>query len=785
MNTKKKLKKIITYILLFLTIFNFIDLTIGKNCSYAAEMSVEEALAKCTRLETLDDKNAQDGQLIKNNKNLFQLNDKIYVVYMKDGKAYGLEYTKGKTYDSRTNPISSGGAYIPSMGTITEYDTTDKDVSKALGLNEFYNNTDDSTSDSPYYLIPGNRQGDSNINNPDKEINDDISELIDGLAGIILYPAKILPLLLGKVISYGLGWFAGSGTLTVDKILFNEVPYTDIDFFNFNSSEPNVNLIRENVAIWYYSIRNIAAVALIIIAIYVGIRMAMATVASEKAKYSSMLVNWLTSLALLFVLHYIMILIINVNNKFVELIKPTGEVEDVTEKFWEAAWNIGFTKGVGSAIAYLLLVGMSFVFLLSYLKRMITIAFLIIISPLITVTYSIDKMGDNKSQALNTWLKEFGYNVIIQPFQCITYRAIGETALNLLTDVEASEGLGTVILAITMLIFIYSAEKIVRHIFHMKPESMADTVGNAVFATTAINAISKGGEKFAKNVSGPSVGGKTAKQAKKTSADSAENITGMVAKKEKGSGEANGISILNSNERQTSNRNNGVSKNENNLVGNAAKKVGKGKNTIKGAVGAIGRSKLLRGYIGLNARAAGIMTGVALGGAMGSYKNMFSGATSLYRAGEGVSDWYNQRAEKSSLNKAIDDYSSAHPDMTREQVREHVTNIMRGEYDGDYEKEDFKIKSAIDDLNKRNGIDDEKTQETIDSVYPKQQKKEPKRFTKSKNEQGYGEQRNTPEGENNDRESSPVTTSRRAENAREDSTKAEAEMYEREDGTPI
>ena len=50
---------------------------------------------------------------------------------------------------------------------------------------------------------------------------------------------------------------------------------------------------------------------------------------------------------------------------------------------------------------------------ISYINRMIKIAFLIIISPLISITYSIDKIGDGKSQALDTWLKEFVYTVLM------------------------------------------------------------------------------------------------------------------------------------------------------------------------------------------------------------------------------------------------------------------------------------------------------------------------------------------------------------------------------------
>ena len=48
-----------------------------------------------------------------------------------------------------------------------------------------------------------------------------------------------------------------------------------------------------------------------------------------------------------------------------------------------------------------------------YIKRMITVAFLILISPIITITYSIDKAGNGKAEAFSTWLREFLHNVLI------------------------------------------------------------------------------------------------------------------------------------------------------------------------------------------------------------------------------------------------------------------------------------------------------------------------------------------------------------------------------------
>ena len=78
-------------------------------------------------------------------------------------------------------------------------------------------------------------------------------------------------------------------------------------------------------------------------------------------------------------------------------------------------------EGIDEAIVFCSIVISEFLFFIVYVKRFITLAFLMVIAPLITVTYSIDKLGDGKSQALNTWLKEFIFTVIIQPVHCILY----------------------------------------------------------------------------------------------------------------------------------------------------------------------------------------------------------------------------------------------------------------------------------------------------------------------------------------------------------------------------
>jgi hypothetical protein len=105
---------------------------------------------------------------------------------------------------------------------------------------------------------------------------------------------------------------------------------------------------------------------------------------------------------------------------------------------------------------------------------MIKIAFLIIISPLISITYSIDKIGDGKSQALDTWLKEFVYTVLMQPFHCIIYMVFINTAFELLIA-DGNPGwehnVASAVVAILCVKFTKDAEKIVRKIFNFKDEN--------------------------------------------------------------------------------------------------------------------------------------------------------------------------------------------------------------------------------------------------------------------------------------------------------------------------
>lgn len=66
------------------------------------------------------------------------------------------------------------------------------------------------------------------------------------------------------------------------------------------------NELKTYIAGWYKTLRNLALVILLSILVYVGIRIMLSSVASDKAKYKQMLGDWVVAVCLLFLMHYIM-----------------------------------------------------------------------------------------------------------------------------------------------------------------------------------------------------------------------------------------------------------------------------------------------------------------------------------------------------------------------------------------------------------------------------------------------------------------------------------------------
>ena len=102
---------------------------------------------------------------------------------------------------------------------------------------------------------------------------------------------------------------------TIDRCVFNRVPLFNINYFNtedtykvgtaeLQASAGN-NAIKESIAGAYYISRIVAVSISVLVLIYIGIRMALSTVASEQARYKKMLTSWVESIVILFLMIYI------------------------------------------------------------------------------------------------------------------------------------------------------------------------------------------------------------------------------------------------------------------------------------------------------------------------------------------------------------------------------------------------------------------------------------------------------------------------------------------------
>ena len=370
----------------------------------------------------------------------------------------------------------------------------------------------------------------SNVSNADQGIDSGtinlIANLIGGIVSIIIWIPKLIATVtlwvFSLIASDALGAIDNADKsqlpwiITPYAIFFNKYDILNIDFFDQSVGKTVIPAVRNSIAQWFFAMRNIAAVLLLLILIYVGIRMALSTVASDRARYKKMLIDWGISLVLVFTVQYIAIFLIRANNAIVQMLAAAVEGNDelssaISRIITESLVGIG-VSGMMAFLVYTMIVIQTFFFFIGYMNRMLKVAFLLIISPLISITYSLDKMGDGKAQALEAWLKEFIYTILIQPFDCIMYLAFVSTAVSLLTPSESTflqslglssevNELANGVLAVLCLKFIHDGEKVIRKIFNFSDDNsstgMAAGAALAVMAVQRTAKAAKTGAKFA------------------------------------------------------------------------------------------------------------------------------------------------------------------------------------------------------------------------------------------------------------------------------------------------
>ena len=292
---------------------------------------------------------------------------------------------------------------------------------------------------------------------------------------------------------------------TIERVVFNEIALFNIDVFNQEDSFTNGsgehtetiyqhNLIlklKENVTQWFYIVRLLATMINLCVLIFVGIKMASSSIASEEAKYKKLLVWWVEGMVLLFCLHYIMYAIIFLGNLLLNIVnilrfsaiandKAVSFEDIIINRIYLAMMINSGTKFFLYSIFFWILTFLQLKFFFLYMKRTFTVMFLVVVSPLITVTFPIDKMDNGRAEAFEQWFKEFVINIIIQPIHAIVYLVFVYLAGKIAETAP--------IVGMVFLLSLGRIENIVRNVL-----KITDSVAN-------VNSATKGGK-------GPGLGG--------------------------------------------------------------------------------------------------------------------------------------------------------------------------------------------------------------------------------------------------------------------------------------
>ncbi len=312
--------------------------------------------------------------------------------------------------------------------------------------------------------------------------------------------------------------FFGLNAINVPKIVYtpeaifsNQVPALDVNFINPSiqgNDERNVAVkLQPVIASWYVAIRTMSIVGLLSVLVYLGIRMLLSSLAADRAKYKQMLFDWVVAICLVFALHYIMSFALTMAETVTAMISSDAEgMFTVNATNLDGAGSSTYSITFGSnlmsyvrfmvqagdfntkiafAALYIMLVIYSVRFTWVYLKRVVNMAFLTLIAPMVALTYPIDKVSDGKAQAFNMWMKEFTYNALIQPLHLLLYIVLLGSAVQLAAD--------NPLYAIVCLGFIIAAEKLMKSMFGFNKASggtlgsLAGAAGVTALASKALN----------------------------------------------------------------------------------------------------------------------------------------------------------------------------------------------------------------------------------------------------------------------------------------------------------
>lgn len=169
------------------------------------------------------------------------------------------------------------------------------------------------------------------------------STVLDAVAHFLYAISGFIENIVSKLISI----FTGEEIFPwADRVIFNTMPFLDINFLSPEegslflgkasasgaSADTAFGNIIRNI---YYTVFNLSVIFFGVVVGVMAIKLALSSIASDKAKYKHAIQNWLFALILLFTSHYLIAFIFFVNEKLVETASAVllDQVEDIKVEF--------------------------------------------------------------------------------------------------------------------------------------------------------------------------------------------------------------------------------------------------------------------------------------------------------------------------------------------------------------------------------------------------------------------------------------------------------------------
>ena len=341
--------------------------------------------------------------------------------------------------------------------------------------------------------------------------------LFRGLLAVILF-----------AISFTLGILIGGQftSLNVETFIFNKYDLTSLNVFLGDTSNSIANDVYDSVVRWFSILFSIALALQLLILIYIAISTALKTLKQDPEKDAEvkvMLKDFLLGLGILAGMVIFIITIIFLNNTLVKALERAMDYEStvlgvtidgVTNKVFLDIFSFDAQTGTISLILYIILATMGVFFFVYYLRRFIKVSFLILISPLVAVTFSLDRRKGS-AQKLITWAKMFVYAVLIQSVHALIYTALIYVVVESI-DLNTTNFVATVIILVSGLKFLWDAETIVGELFGIQADEVKGSAAFLLGFMSRAKGIKSASSKVADKVPMLATGGKKSLSGKST-----------------------------------------------------------------------------------------------------------------------------------------------------------------------------------------------------------------------------------------------------------------------------